>query len=160
MPIRCTFSLNNQPTSTLYCSGFGVVAAYSGQKQGRDNPNDTAMPDIGPLPAGTYYIVDRQSGGRFGWFWDWYDAHGFGSTDHTKWFMLWNAHGGDSTMIDGIKRGHFRLHPEGPMRLSEGCITVVSPFAFENLRRYIRSQPSNLPVPGSTLRAYGTVEVR
>ncbi|WP_082902748.1 tlde1 domain-containing protein [Paraburkholderia ginsengiterrae] len=84
----------------------------------------------------------------------------FGFGDHTKWFMLWNAHGGDTTMINGIRRGHFRLHPEGPMRLSQGCITVVSPFAFDSLRRYIRSHQADLPVPGSTLRAYGTVEVR
>ncbi|MFT0167672.1 tlde1 domain-containing protein [Paraburkholderia mimosarum] len=65
-----------------------------------------------------------------------------------------------ATMINGIKRGRFRLHPEGPARLSEGCITVISPFAFDSLRRYIRSHPAALPVPGSTLRAYGTVEVR
>lgn len=63
-------------------------------------------------------------------------------------------------MINGVKRGHLRLHPEGPLRLSEGCITVVSPFAFDNLRRYIRSHKPDLPVPGSTLHAYGTVDVR
>ncbi|MCG5071919.1 DUF2778 domain-containing protein [Paraburkholderia tagetis] len=160
MPLRCTFLLNNKSTSALQCSGFGSVEAYSGQKHGRNNPHDTAMSDIGPLPAGTYYIVDRQSGGRLGWFWDWYDAHGYGSTDHTKWFMLWNANGGDTTVINGIKRGHFRLHPEGQLQLSEGCITVVSPFAFENLRRYIRSHKPDLPIPGSKLRAYGTVDVR
>lgn len=160
MPVRCTFLLNNKTTSTLECSGFGLVDAYSGQKQGRDNPRDTAMSNIGPLPAGTYYLVDRQSGGMLGWARDWYDAHGWGTTDHSKWFMLWNPNGGDTTMIDGIRRGNFRLHPEGPMRLSEGCITVVSPFAFESLQRYIRSHNADLPVPGSTLRAYGTVDVR
>ncbi|WP_322044767.1 DUF2778 domain-containing protein [Paraburkholderia sp. J67] len=160
MPLRCEFILNNKKTSTLTCSGFGAVEAYSGQKQGRDNPADTAMPEIGPLPAGTYYVVDRQSGGRFGWAYDWWDAHGYGTTDHSSWFMLWNAHGGDTTMINGVKRGNFRLHPEGPARLSEGCITIVSPFAFDNLQRYIRKQKPTLFVPDSTLRAYGTVEVR
>ncbi|WP_322047588.1 DUF2778 domain-containing protein [Paraburkholderia sp. J67] len=159
MPVRCTFLLNNKTTSTLTCSGFGSVDAYSGQKQGRDNTADTAMPNIGPLPAGTYYLVVRQSGGMFGWAHDWIAASTL-STDRFKWFMLWNPIGGDTTMINGIRRGSFRLHPEGHERLSEGCITVVSPFAFDSLQRYIRTQKAMLPVPGSTLRAYGTVDVR
>lgn len=159
MPVRCTFLLNNKNISALNCSGFGAVEAYSGQKQGRDNPADTTMTDIGPLPPGTYYLVDRQSGGWLGWARDWFAGHTL-STDHTKWFMLWNPNGGDTTMINGIQRGHFRLHPEGPRRLSEGCITVVSPFVFDNLQRFIRSQNAALPVPGSALRAYGTVDVR
>lgn len=62
-------------------------------------------------------------------------------------------------MIDGIQRVHFRLHPQGPLCLSEGCITVVNPHAFESLQRYIRLQKATVSVPGSTLRAYGTVEV-
>lgn len=63
-------------------------------------------------------------------------------------------------MINGIQRGNFRLHPEGLMHLSEGCITVVSPFEFDNLQRYIRLRQPDLPVPGSTMRAYGTVDVK
>lgn len=159
MPVQCTFLLNNKKTSQLTCSGFGSVEAYSGQRQGRDNPADTAMMDIGPLPPGTYYLVDRQSGGWLGWARDWFTAHTL-SSDHSKWFMLWNSNSGDATMINGIKRGNFRLHPEGPARLSEGCITVVNLHAFESLQRFIRLQKTTLPVPGSTLRAYGTVEVR
>ena len=62
MPVHCTFSLNNQDTSDLYCSGYGTVKAFSGAGRGRDNPDATATPDVGPLPRGTYYIVDRQSG--------------------------------------------------------------------------------------------------
>ncbi|SEJ41202.1 DUF2778 domain-containing protein [Paraburkholderia diazotrophica] len=160
MPVRCTFLLNDKITSSLYCSGFGSVEAYSGQKQGRDNPRDTALPNIGPLPAGTYYLVDRQSGGMFGWARDLWYEYGWGSSDHTKWFALWNPNGGDTTMINGIRRGSFRLHPEGPMRLSEGCITVVNPSGFDQLQRFIRSRKPDLPVPGSALRAYGTVDVR
>jgi hypothetical protein len=89
LPVRCSFSLNDKLTSTFYCQGYGSVKAFSGQGIGRDNPRDTAMESIGPLPAGTYYIIDRQSGGRLGWLWDWLDAHGHISTDHSKWFMLW-----------------------------------------------------------------------
>ncbi|WP_109480382.1 DUF2778 domain-containing protein [Paraburkholderia sp. C35] len=160
MTIRCTFLLNDQATSQLFCSGFGSVEAYSGTRQGRDNPRATAMPNVGPLPVGTYYIVDRESGGTLGWIKDWFSAHGWGTTDRSRWFMLWNPKSGDTTMINGIQRGKFRLHPEGPMHLSEGCITVVNAFAFDNLQRYIRTRKPDLPVPGGLMRAYGTVEVR
>jgi hypothetical protein len=160
MPIRCTFSLNARATSNLICSGFGSITAYSGQQWGRDNPVATANENIGPLPAGTYYIVDRQSGGMLGWLRDLYSEYGWGTTDRTKWFALWNPYTGDSTMIEGIRRGNFRLHPEGQRHLSEGCITVVSHLDFDQLQRFIRSRKADLPIPGSTMRAYGTVDVR
>ncbi|MEM5338990.1 DUF2778 domain-containing protein [Paraburkholderia azotifigens] len=160
MPVRCTFTLNSKERSELWCSGFGTVTAYSGKTWGRDNPEATASENVGPLPTGTYYIVDRQSGGAFGWARDLWSEYGWGTTDRTKWFALWNPNTGDTTMIHGIRRGAFRLHPEGQMRLSEGCITVVSRFDFDNLQRYLRSRRPDTPVPNSGLRAYGTVEVR
>jgi hypothetical protein len=46
------------------------------------------------------------------------------------------------------------------MRVSEGCITVVSLIDFDKLQQYLRSRTPDTPVPNSTLRAYGTVEVR
>jgi hypothetical protein len=160
VPVSCSFLLNNRETSTLYCQGFGSVKAFSGTDVGRDNPFDTGMKDIGPLPRGKYYLIDRQSGGRFGWLWDWLAVHAHVSTDHTEWFMLWNERGGDTTFIDGARRGNFRLHPMGPHRLSQGCITVVDPAEFNTLQRFIRSQGPTTPVPGSTLKAYGTVDVQ
>jgi hypothetical protein len=160
MPVRCNFSLNNKSTSTLYCPGFGSLLAYSGQKQGRDNPNETAIPNIGSIPRGIYYIVDRQSGGLMGWARDLWSEYGYGTTDRTKWFGLWHAYTGDVTTVNGIRRGHFRLHPEGPMRVSEGCITVVNPCQFDRFRQYLHSRKPDLPIPGFSLRAYGTVEVR
>ncbi|WP_429292507.1 tlde1 domain-containing protein [Paraburkholderia sp. CI3] len=41
-------------------------------------------------------------------------------------------------MIQGIRRGQFRLHPEGSRHLSQGCITVKDLAGFERLQRYIR----------------------
>ncbi|WP_309235190.1 hypothetical protein [Paraburkholderia youngii] len=35
---------------------------------------------VGAIPRGTYYLVDRQSGGRLGWLRDLNNEH-FGSTD-------------------------------------------------------------------------------
>ncbi|MFL9946261.1 DUF2778 domain-containing protein [Paraburkholderia agricolaris] len=59
-----------------------------------------------------------------------------------------------------MKRGNFRLHPTGPLRLSEGCIMVVTPDAFDGLQKYIRSQGLTTTVPDTTMKAYGTVEVK
>ncbi|MGF6916892.1 tlde1 domain-containing protein [Paraburkholderia sp. 40] len=66
MTVSCTFELNRKETSRFVCSGFGAVEAYSGQRAGRDNPDNVADVDVGPIPPGTYYLIDRQSGGRIG----------------------------------------------------------------------------------------------
>lgn len=160
MPVSCTFLLNRKTVSTLSCAGFGDLPAYSGHDEGRDNPDAVALSKAGPLPKGIYYLIDRQSGGLVGPLRDWWSANGFGTTDRTKWFMLWNPRTGDYTIVDGVKRQAFRLHPEGPARLSEGCITVKDRAGFDRLQRYIRNGPPLMRVPGATLKAYGTVEVR
>jgi hypothetical protein len=160
MPVRCTFILNKEKSSVLSCNGIAPVAAFSGADGGRDNPDATAIANVGPIPKGRYFLVDRQSGGHLGFLYDLWGAYGFGTTDRRGWFMLWNPVSGDSTNINGVRRGHFRLHPMGEMRLSEGCITVLHPYEFERLQKFIRSRGAVLPVPGTPLRAYGTVDVR
>jgi hypothetical protein len=160
MPVQCTFRLIKQQTSTLSCSGFGEVTAYSGRLNGRDNPQAVDLKDIGPIPPGKYYLLDRQSGGRLGWFYDMISQTDIGTTDRSKWFMLWNERTGDTTMINGVRRGEFRLHPAGSRQLSQGCITVQSSVEFDRLERHIRSRHPDIPVPGTTAKAYGIVEVR
>lgn len=49
MPVTCTLVLNKQKTSVLSCPGTAPVAAFSGTAEGRDNPDDVAMENIGPL---------------------------------------------------------------------------------------------------------------
>jgi Tlde1 domain len=71
-----------------------------------------------------------------------------------------NSASGDSTVINGVTRGAFRMHQIGDLRFSKGCVTVVDPSAFDRLERYLRSRKPDLPVPGTTLKAYGTQEVR
>ncbi len=102
----------------------------------------------------------RPTIGRACWLYDAWGKYGWGTTDHTKWFALWNASTGDSTYVGRVKRGHFRLHPMGPRRLSEGCITVTNPTTFDRLADFLRSSGADLPVPGSSFKAYGTVEVK
>ncbi|WP_175772506.1 DUF2778 domain-containing protein [Paraburkholderia phenazinium] len=159
MPVACTFRLNSQPKSTLQCFGMGNFEAFSGHGVGRDNPRAVARADIGPLPPGRYYIVDRQSGGRLGWLYDYGRKYAYG-TDRDQWFALWRAGSGDTTIINGVRRGEFRLHPIGPAGLSDGCITLTSPQGFSQLARFIRSQGATWPVPGSGIKAYGWVDVQ
>ncbi|PCE27525.1 hypothetical protein BWP39_03205 [Paraburkholderia acidicola] len=159
MPVECTFMLNGQTTSTLQCPGVGSLAAYSGTGIGRDNPATVSKADTGPLPPGRYYIVDRQSGGHMGWLYDFARTYGYG-TNRSQWFTLWREKTGDTTIIDGVKRGAFRLHPDGPRHLSEGCITVLHGSDFTRLAGYLRGQGATTAVPGTTMKAYGVVNVR
>lgn len=62
-------------------------------------------------------------------------------------------------MINGIRRGNFRLHPAGRLGESDGCITLQNPAQFDKLRAFLKAQPTFL-VPGTLLRAYGKVTVR
>ena len=160
MPISCQFALNNSQFSTFICAGIGAFAAFSGNGLGRDNPAAVDKPDIGPLPPGRYYIVDRESGGRMGSIRDFVLKHFYG-TDRTTWFALYRSDDviDDWTSINGIRRGNFRLHPIGPRRLSDGCIAIVSPSQFKMLYDRLKSTPT-ISIPGTAMRAYGTVDVR
>jgi hypothetical protein len=160
MPVSCQFILNNTQFSTLSCSGVGAFTAFSGNGAGRDNPGAVDQRDIGPLPHGRYYIVDRESGGIMTGMRDFVLKQLYG-IDRTTWFALYRSDDviDDWTSINGIRRGNFRLHPVGPRRLSEGCIALISPAQFKMLRDRLKST-STISVPGTAMRAYGTLDVR
>lgn len=159
MKLKCTFHLNNQYMSCLCVDGLGSFAAWSGQGEGRNNPNMTHVPSIGALLNGRYYIVERPTGGRLGAIKDAYAKHIYG-TDRSLWFGLYRDDGkiDDVTFTQGVKRGGFRLHPVGPRGISEGCITLFNPREFNVLRWRILNSPT-FNIPGSNLRAYGEVRV-
>lgn len=58
-----------------------------------------------------------------------------------------------------MRRGNFRLHPNGRFGVSEGCITLLSTQQFDKLRAWLLSQETKM-VPGTSLPYYGTVAVR
>lgn len=159
MPANCTFVLNNKPLSTLMCDGQGY-AAFSGEVGHKNNPADVAKAGEGPLPTGTYYIIDRQSGGHLGWLYDWLKNR-YTNSERENWFALYRNDGkiDDTTYVNGVKRGNFRLHPVGRQGISEGCVTLVSPPAFNKLRAYLKSQ-SPTTIPGTNVTYYGTLTVR
>lgn len=156
MTIACTFALNRQATTLLSCAGVGIFPAFSGREAGRNNPAAVGKPALGPLPPGRYYIVDRQSGGRLGWLYEM--MQGVYGTDRSSWFALYRNDGliDDATMVDGVRRGAFRLHPIGPRGLSEGCITMTRQSDFDMLRAALKKTATK-EVAGA--KVYGTIDV-
>lgn len=160
MPIQCTFRLNNQSMSVLHCDGVGDFAAFSGNDGMKNNPAAVAVPNVGPLPPGRYYIVDRGSGGPFTHMLD-FVVDVWNRTDRGKWFALYRDDGDvdDWTFVNGVSRGLFRLHPRGASNVSQGCITLADVASFHRLRNHLL-HVTPIAIPGGKGFAYGTVEVQ
>lgn len=156
--IHSTFFLNGNQLSNWCCPGIGFFPAYSGTGSSRNNPADVAVPSIGPLPPGLYYIVTRGTGGLLTGLSDALASFISGS-DRSLWFALYrhDAQIDDLTFIGEVERGHFRLHPAGYKGVSEGCITLPRLSDFMILRDALLGTPT-LQVTGS-LTAFGTVQV-
>jgi hypothetical protein len=108
LPIERTFRLNDKPLSVLHCDGIGDFSAFSGDGTGKNNAAAIAIRDVGPLPPGRYYIVDRGSGGVFSHMRDFlYDV--YNQTDRHKWFALYRDDGriDDWTFVNGAGRAIF-----------------------------------------------------
>ncbi|MBO1359423.1 DUF2778 domain-containing protein [Acetobacter sacchari] len=141
---QCTFSLNSKPISALVCDGVSYPA-FSGRKGWINDPKNVSLAERGALPPGRYYIIDRQSGGRLGWLWDF--LHNASNTsDNALWFALYADDGkiDDWTFIQGVKRGNFRLHPVGTLGYSDGCITLSDPGRFTMLRTRLLASPPRI----------------
>ncbi|PKE27656.1 hypothetical protein CWS43_25680 [Rahnella sp. AA] len=159
MPLTCSFVLNGMETSILSCAGVGNFPAFSGRFAGRNNPTLTNVAMSGALPVGRYYIVSRESGGRLGAVRMAALKYIYGAA-REDWFSLYRDDGkiNDETFIEGVKRGNFRLHPIGPLGLSEGCITMTSLAEFDYLRAALMAT-SMITIPGSSLKAHGIMKV-
>ncbi|WP_263769461.1 DUF2778 domain-containing protein [Propionivibrio soli] len=139
--------------SALQCgaSSFPAFSGLGGQANRREY---ACHASAGPIPPGTYYIVDRQSGGLLGPLRDMFN-------DRREWFALYAIDDkiDDTTYCNKIKRGSFRLHPKGPLGISEGCITIESQSDFQRLRALLKGS-AQIAIPGTTLKAYGKVLVK
>lgn len=156
--IHCTFRLNGNTLSNLSCPGIGFFPAYSGNTgQHRNNPDSITVKNIGPLPPGKYYIVDRPRSlstrvrDVF--------ATTYTGSDHSIWFALYRVDSNidDHTFVAQVERGNFRLHPAGYEGISNGCITLPSPSHFAVLREALMRTPTVLVT--ASLKAYGTIQV-
>ncbi|HGL4259696.1 DUF2778 domain-containing protein [Burkholderia dolosa] len=103
----CTFELNDKPISRFEIAGR-AFPAFSGAGPHANKRTFMCVPDLGPLPVGTYYIVDRKSGGWLGTLRD-------SIAGNSEWFALYADDGrvDDETFCDDVKRGRFRLHAGG-----------------------------------------------
>jgi hypothetical protein len=81
------------------------------------------VPNAGPIPAGRYYIIKREAGGRLVRLRD-FGLDMWSNSDRTTWFTLYSADGtiDDWTFVNGIRRGDFRLHPNELPRFSGNCV--------------------------------------
>lgn len=150
---QCSFELNDQPMSAFQIGGSSF-AAFSGLSPHINKKTAVCLANAGPIPTGTYYIVDRQSGGLLGPLLDRIK----GKTD---WFALYaiDSQIDDATYCKQVERGNFRLHPKGTYGISKGCIVIDKPSEFQHLQHILRSTKPTA-IPGSKLLAYGKVVVR
>lgn len=147
------FKLNNEPLSKLV-GGAMRFAAFSGLGNYINQRSAACIVNQGPIPPGEYYIFDRESRGRLGWFRDMFRGR-------RDWFALYADDGriDDETWCEQVKRGQFRLHPEGPLGISQGCIVLKRQADFQVLRSVLRGQDGH-PIQGIDLLAWGKVTVR
>ena len=112
--IDCSFELNGKPMSVLKCGAMSFPA-FSGLGAHANRREFACNVGVGPIPPGTYYIFDRQSGGLFGALRDLLNGHG-------EWFALYAVDGkiDDETFCNEVKRGNFRLHPKKWLRAGTG----------------------------------------
>lgn len=150
---QCTFELNSEPMSR-FAIGTQMFAAFSGLSPYVNRRTAACVANFGPIPPGIYYIVDRESGGFFGWL---YDAFG----QRGDWFALYanDSHIDDQVYCDEVKRGNFRLHPKVGRGISKGCITIDRQSDFNTIRTMLKGMKKH-DIPGTDLFAYGRVTVK
>lgn len=150
---NCTFELNDKPMSSFNI-GASSFPAFSGLKPHVNQRMSACIPSQGPIPPGKYFILNRESGGKLGWFRDLW-------TGRRDWFALYADDGkiDDSTWCDQVVRGYFRFHPKGFNGISQGCIVIDSPGDFQHLSALLRGgNPEK--IPNIELWAWGKVVVK
>ncbi|WDD95139.1 DUF2778 domain-containing protein [Burkholderia sp. FERM BP-3421] len=151
--VECSFKLNGENMSSLK-RGSLSFPAFSGMDRHRNQRRSARIPHLGPIPPGTYYVLDRQSGGMLGQLKELFN-------DKRDRFALYAIDGkiDDEVFCNRVRRGQFRLHPKGNLGISEGCITLERSIDFYRVRRILKGQRTTV-IPGTQLQMYGRVTVR
>ena len=149
--LNCRFRLNNRPLSNLTVDDLGHFPAYSGLGAFKNKLSAHCLEGHGPIPLGRYYIFDRESGGRLGWLY---------KLLRGDWFALYAIDNriDDAVWCEKVERGAFRLHPEGWLGISEGCLVVKNSAQYQTLYHHIKGHGAR-SVSGTDLKAYGVIEV-
>ena len=160
MPLRMHMRLNGNDTTLLKvffdtatkCTwkSFTVFSGASGHK---NKPEDTDKPNKGPIPKGRYYVIDRPTGGTR----DWIRGNIVDYDGRGDWFALFRIDNtiDDSTTVNGVTRGNFRLHPGSR---SAGCVTFVQVAQFKEVKKLLLASETAL-IPGASKKYYGILTV-
>jgi len=160
MPETMSMRLNGKETTFLKfyyedeeTCAWHMYSVFSGASEHKNNPQSTHLKGEGPLPKGQYYVVDRPTGGKQ----DWIRKNIRDFDGKTKWFGLFRKDGniGDETVIKGVRRGQFRMHPGGR---SAGCVTFVHEKDFNEVRKMLLST-SKKKIPGLSTEYYAILIV-
>ena len=148
--IDCQFNLNRQPL-TYFRMGASEFHAFSGMGEYINRPEYECLPNFGPIPRGHYYVFDRQSGGLLSSLRD---------EGKEVWFALYpiDEKIDDETYCDRVIRGQFRLHPKGPLGISQGCITIENWIDFQVVKHFFQCTQTEV-IPETGLECYGKVRV-
>ncbi|MDY7579687.1 DUF2778 domain-containing protein [Herbaspirillum sp. RTI4] len=151
--IECSFELNNKPMSVFKCGGKSFPA-FSGLQAYANRRAFACVTDVGPIPPGAYYIIDRQSGGILGPLRDMVSGQ-------KDWFSLYGIDNNidDEVYCNQVARGNFRLHPKGVYGISKGCITIEAIDDFQVIKNILKKS-MQIEIPGKHILAYGKVSVR
>lgn len=151
--IECKFELNGKELSDVVC-GANTSPAYSGRARFVNRRVTACIPGVAAIPPGQYCIFDRQSGGMMGGLRELF-------SDRGEWFALYAIDGkiDDETCCERFKRGQFRLHPEGPLGISQGCIVIKKPRDDQVLYSRLKNA-RRVTVPGAGWEAFGKVFVK
>jgi hypothetical protein len=147
-----SFELNGAPMSALKLVGRSYPA-FSGFHPHVNKRSSACLVDVGPIPPGSYYVVDRPFGMRDA-------ADLLRGVNKFSWFALYADDGriDDETFCNKVSRGQFRLHPKGFWGISKGCITLENSHDFSALRSVLLGS-GRMSIPGAQLQACGKVRV-
>ncbi|MCU3987380.1 DUF2778 domain-containing protein [Enterobacter mori] len=161
--IYCEFNYNEHCSANslmLRCAGVGTFPVFSGLGAFINIPEFSGHRN-GPIPLGKYWIVDRPMGGigsKERMVEKWIKT----GNRYWEWFALYRQDGliDDSTFVDGVMRGNFRLHPLRPdgSGVSDGCVTFRNQADFDQLRQALLNTTTQ-ELPYRKLKAYGELSV-
>jgi hypothetical protein len=150
---NCVFALNDRPMSTFRIGALSVPA-FSGLGSYVNKRSAACLANLGPIPPGSYFVLDRRQGGLLA------PLRTLLRRDESRWFALYRIDEkiDDETFCDRVRRGEFRLHPKGALGISKGCVVIDKMADFLTIEALLRGT-SSIPVPGTTDQAHGVLVV-
>lgn len=168
--LHCWLDYNNLydhgRIAKLQIGGIGQFPVFSGMGNYINRPECSDLKNAA-IPPGSYWIVDRPTGGLYSRG-QTLVKHIWTGNHYGEWFGLFRKDGviDDKTAFDaghGISfyRGGFRMHPLRPdgTGISEGCITFYRHEDFNTVRQALLHTQRHDVLGAGQLQAYGDVTV-